>query len=144
MKSNADQAIKDTPSIRNIITVKRTGNEVKEPGRDLWWNDEMNGVDLFCEPEPMDSEDPLFILYTRFDRQVKRFPLPRIFALRKLYLETIFDYKKKMYWCTADSWITGTYIVYGLPSNCASSVMLRVCLIIQILEDFGALLTNIR
>ena len=130
MKSNADQAVKDTPSIRNIITVKRTGNEVKmKPGRDLWWNDEMNGVDLFCEPEPMDSEDPLFILYTSGSTGKPKGVLHTTggYLLYANYtFETIFDYKKEdVYWCTADiGWITGhSYIVYGPLSNCASSVM---------------------
>ena len=100
-----------------------------KPGRYLWWNDEMNCVDLFCEPEPMDSEDPLFILYTSGSTGKPKGVLHTTggYLLYANYtFETIFDYKKEdVYWCTADiGWITGhSYIVYGPLSNCASSVM---------------------
>ena len=65
MKSNADQALKDTPSIEYAIVVRRTGEPVTmDMNRDIWWHEAVSGVSANCEPEVMDAEDPLFILYT--------------------------------------------------------------------------------
>ena len=65
MKANADKAVAQTPSIETVLVVKRTGTDVNfESGRDLWWHEEMDKADAECPPEPMDAEDPLFILYT--------------------------------------------------------------------------------
>ena len=65
MKANADTAVAQTPSIETVVVVQRTGAEVNfEDGRDVWWHEEMEKADADCLPEPMDAEDPLFILYT--------------------------------------------------------------------------------
>jgi acetyl-CoA synthetase len=65
MKTNADNALKNTPSIEHVIVVRRTGEPVfMDAERDLWWHEAISGVDDKCEPEVMDAEDPLFILYT--------------------------------------------------------------------------------
>ena len=65
MKAKADNAVDQTPSIEKVIVVKRTGAEVIfKNSRDLWWHEEMEKAEPICAPEPIDSEDPLFILYT--------------------------------------------------------------------------------
>jgi len=65
MKSNADKAVAQTPSIEHVIVVQRTGESVEmNDERDLWWHEEMDKADTVCAPEEMDAEDPLFILYT--------------------------------------------------------------------------------
>ncbi|MBT7518986.1 MAG: AMP-binding protein, partial [Candidatus Marinimicrobia bacterium] len=65
MKVNADNAVAETPSIEHVIVVRRTGEPVNmDSERDLWWHEAISGVDAKCEPEEMDAEDPLFILYT--------------------------------------------------------------------------------
>jgi len=130
MKSNADTASKQTPSIENIIVVKRTGHEVTmKDGRDLWWHQEIENAELYCEPERMDAEDPLFILYTSGSTGKPKGVLHTTggyLLYANFTFNTIFDYKSDdIYWCTADiGWITGhSYIVYGPLSNCASSVI---------------------
>ena len=65
MKSNADVAIEQSPSIENTIVVMRTGEKVHMKNkRDHWWHEQIDSVKPHCEPEHMDAEDPLFILYT--------------------------------------------------------------------------------
>ena len=65
MKNNADNAVKDCPSISNIIVVKRTSEAINmQQGRDVWWKELVEDASLNCPPEIMDAEDPLFILYT--------------------------------------------------------------------------------
>ena len=130
MKSNADTASKQTPSIEHIIVVKRTGHEVTmKDGRDLWWHQEIENAELYCEPERMDAEDPLFILYTSGSTGKPKGVLHTAggyLLYANFTFNTIFDYKSDdIYWGTADiGWITGhSYIVYGPLSNCASSVI---------------------
>ena len=65
MKENVDKALLDCPTIEKVFVVKRTSSDIKmDKNRDLWWHEEMSNISKFCEPEWMDSEDPLFILYT--------------------------------------------------------------------------------
>ena len=130
MKSNADTASKQTPSIEHIIVVKRTGHEVTmKDGRDLWWHQEIENAELYSEPERMDAEDPLFILYTSGSTGKPKGVLHTTggyLLYANFTFNTIFDYKSDdIYWCTADiGWITGhSYIVYGPLSNCASSII---------------------
>ena len=130
MKYNADKALSETPSIEHAICVKRTGHPVEmKSGRDIWWSDEMETVDSYCEPEAMDAEDPLFILYTSGSTGKPKGVLHTTggYLLYANYtFSRVFDYKQEdIYWCTADiGWITGhSYIVYGPLSNCASSVL---------------------
>ena len=130
MKFNADTASKQTPSIEHIVVVKRTGHEVNmKDGRDLWWHQEIEKAELYCEPERMDAEDPLFILYTSGSTGKPKGVLHTTggyLLYANFTFNTIFDYKSDdIYWCTADiGWITGhSYIVYGPLSNCASSVI---------------------
>ena len=130
MKSNADTAIQQTPSIENIIVVKRTGEKVTMKNeRDHWWHEHINSADSYCDPEHMDAEDPLFILYTSGSTGTPKGVMHTTggYLLYANYtFSSIFDHKNDdIYWCTADiGWITGhSYIVYGPLSNCASSVI---------------------
>ncbi|MBC8345229.1 MAG: acetate--CoA ligase [Candidatus Marinimicrobia bacterium] len=130
MKTNADKAVSQTPSIEHVIVVDRTGETVDmTDGRDIWWKEEMSKAESECKPVEMDAEDPLFILYTSGSTGKPKGVLHTTggYLLYTNYsFEQIFDYKKEdKYWCTADiGWITGhSYIVYGPLSNCATSVM---------------------
>ena len=65
LKDNVDEALINCPDVKNVIVVNRTGGKINWfEGRDLWFHELKDKVDDVCEPEPMDSEDPLFILYT--------------------------------------------------------------------------------
>ena len=130
MKTNADKAVSDTPSIKHVFVVKRTGAEVEmTEGRDLWWHEEMGKVDANCPPEEMDAEDPLFILYTSGSTGKPKGILHTTggyLTFASFTHEVIFDYQKDdVYWCTADiGWVTGhSYIVYGPLANRAKTMM---------------------
>ena len=130
MKLNADEAVDQTPSIKNVIVVRRTGESVNMvERRDVWWQDEMEKADEFCPPVEMDAEDPLFILYTSGSTGKPKGILHTsggYLVYANYTFEKIFDHKKEdIYWCTADiGWITGhSYIIYGPLSNAATSIM---------------------
>ena len=130
MKENADSALLDTPSIKSVVVVKRTGVDVNMvEGRDFWWHEEMKIADDSCDPVHMDAEDPLFILYTSGSTGKPKGVLHTTGGYLVYVSFThhiIFDYKDgDIYWCTADiGWITGhSYIVYGPLSNCAATIM---------------------
>ena len=130
MKSNADIAVQKTPSIDNILVVKRTGSSVEmEEERDVWWHDALSSADSECEPEEMDAEDPLFILYTSGSTGKPKGVMHTTGGYM-VYTSTthhyIFDYHPdEIYWCTADiGWITGhSYIIYGPMANRAITMM---------------------
>ena len=130
MKSNADIAVQKTPSIDNILVVKRTGSSVEmEEERDVWWHDALSSADSECEPEEMEAEDPLFILYTSGSTGKPKGVMHTTGGYM-VYTSTthhyIFDYHPdEIYWCTADiGWITGhSYIIYGPMANRAITMM---------------------
>jgi acetyl-CoA synthetase len=131
-KDNADEALKSCPNVKNVVVVKRANAEVKmEPGRDKWYHELMASPDISikCEPEIMDSEDPLFILYTSGSTGKPKGVLHTQAGYLLYTYQTfkwIFDCKDEdTFWCTADiGWITGhSYIVYGPLANGATSVM---------------------
>ncbi len=131
-KDNADDALKAAPNVRKAIIVRRAHIEIKmEPGRDLWWHDLMRSEDIstYCEPEQLDSEDPLFILYTSGSTGKPKGVLHTQAGYLLYAYQTfrwIFDCKEEdTYWCSADiGWITGhTYIVYGPLANGATTLM---------------------
>tara|TARA_B100001250_G_scaffold51388_1_gene40162 strand:- start:916 stop:2850 length:1935 start_codon:yes stop_codon:yes gene_type:complete len=130
MKSNADNAVSDTPSIEYVVVVQRTGEPINmDPHRDIWWHEAISGVGSVCKPEVMDSEDPLFILYTSGSTGKPKGVLHTTggyLTYASFTHELVFDYKPgDVYWCTADlGWITGhSYIVYGPLSNRATTLM---------------------
>ena len=130
MKANADNALKETPSIEHVIVVRRTGEPVfMDAKRDLWWHEAISGVDAKCKPEVMDAEDPLFILYTSGSTGTPKGVLHTTggyLTYAAFTHEIVFDYKPgDIYWCTADlGWITGhSYIVYGPLANRATTVI---------------------
>ncbi len=130
MKSNADKALAETPSIKTCVVVKRTGAEVNmEAPRDIWWHEGMAKADAVCAPEEMDAEDPLFILYTSGSTGKPKGVLHTTggyLVYASMTHELIFDYHEDdVYWCTADiGWVTGhSYIVYGPLANRAITMM---------------------
>ena len=130
MKSNADIALKNTPSIKTVIVVQRTGKEVAmQEGRDFWWEELMETADDICQPVEMDAEDPLFILYTSGSTGKPKGVLHTTggyMVYTSFTHELIFDYHPgDIYWCTADiGWITGhSYIIYGPLANRATTLM---------------------
>jgi len=130
MKANADKALQSTPSVKKMVVVKRTGGNVAwEEGRDVWYHDVMAKASADCPPEPMDAEDPLFILYTSGSTGKPKGVLHTTggYLLHAAITHKhIFDYHDgDIYWCTADvGWVTGhTYIVYGPLANGAISIM---------------------
>ena len=131
-KDNADEALNECPSVKNVIVVKRANMAVElQPGRDQWWHDVMASdyVKLPCDIEELDAEDPLFILYTSGSTGKPKGVLHTQAGYLLYVLQTmkwIFDVKEEdTFWCTADiGWVTGhSYIVYGPLAVGATSVM---------------------
>jgi acetyl-CoA synthetase len=132
LKRVADEALEHAPTIEKVIVVQRRTSpftvEFKE-GRDVWYHDLMRRAPLECEPEPMDAEDMLYILYTSGTTgKPKGIVHTTGGYLTGCYATTkwVFDLKEDdVYWCTADiGWVTGhSYVVYGPLSNGATVVM---------------------
>ena len=130
MKANVDVAVADCPSVEHVIVVRRSGEKVNMvEGRDHYLDDMIKSVKDDCPPEPMDAEDPLFILYTSGSTGKPKGILHSTagyLMYASLTHEYIFDYQPgDVYWCTADiGWITGhSYIVYGPLANQATTLM---------------------
>ena len=130
MKTNADKAVAETPSIEYVVVVQRTGETVEMVNeRDLWWHEVMATAEPECTPEKMDAEDPLFILYTSGSTGKPKGVLHTsggYLVYTSFTHEKVFDYQPgDIYWCTADiGWITGhSYIVYGPLANRAVTIM---------------------
>ncbi len=130
LKKNADDALQDTPSIENVVVVRRTGDEVPfQEGRDHWYHELMEDADPECPAEEMDSEDILYILYSSGSTgKPKGIVHTTGGYLTHVYATTkwVFDLKEDdVYWCTADiGWVTGhSYIVYGPLANGATSLV---------------------
>ena len=130
LKVNADLALERCPNVHSVIVVRHTGGFVSmQPERDLWYNDETILQPPSCPAEPMDSEDPLFILYTSGSTGKPKGVLHTTggYLLQAAMTHRyVFDYHDgDIYWCTADvGWVTGhTYIVYGPLANGATTLM---------------------
>jgi acetyl-CoA synthetase len=130
LKKNTDEALKECPQVHTVIVYKRTGQEIGwQQDRDIWWDDFVKGADAYIKPEPMDSEDMLYLLYTSGSTgrpkgiiHTTGGYLTGVAATHRL----IFDLREEdVYWCTADiGWVTGhSYIVYGPLANGATTVM---------------------
>lgn len=132
LKKNADIAMEETPDIKRCLVFRRTGiATIMKRGRDYFAEDELVSKEIssWCEPEKMDSEDPLFILYTSGSTGKPK-GLLHTTAGYLLYTSATFKYifdcrEDDTFWCTADiGWITGhSYIVYGPLSNGSTSIM---------------------
>jgi acetyl-CoA synthetase len=135
LKKNVDDALtlKDAQgnllakTIEHVIVLRRSGNEVNfEPGRDVWWHEEIAKVDANCPAEKMDSEAPLFILYTSGSTGKPKGILHTTGGYllgAKMTTKYVFDLRDDdIYWCTADvGWVTGhSYVVYG-PLACGAT-----------------------
>ena len=130
LKANVDEALTKTALVKKVIVLKRTGNDVvMQPGRDVWWDDVIKDQPTECPPEPMDSEDPLFILYTSGSTGKPKGIIHTTGGYlvgTHLTAKYVFDlHDQDIYWCTADvGWITGhSYVVYGPLSNGATVFM---------------------
>lgn len=131
LKPNVDAALEGTTSVEKVLVAQRTGEETSmTDGRDVWWHDIVSGQSDTCEPERMESEDILYVLYTSGTTAK---PKGIVHTTAGYLLGTswthkhVFDLKAEsdVYWCAADiGWVTGhSYIVYGPLTNCATSVM---------------------
>ena len=130
LKLNVDEALRKCPNVKHTVVIKRSGGEVPwNEDRDLHYEDLVKNVSSTCHPEPMDAEDPLFILYTSGSTGKPKGVLHTT-AGYLLGAHMSFKYlfginESDTYWCTADvGWITGhTYILYGPLSNGTTSIM---------------------
>ena len=130
LKLNVDEALKECPNVRSTLVIKRTGGDISwDENRDVWYEELSKDAETTCNPEPMDSEDPLFILYTSGSTGKPKGVLHST-AGYLLGAHISFKYlfgirPEDKYWCTADvGWITGhTYILYGPLSNGATTLM---------------------
>jgi acetyl-CoA synthetase len=130
LKANADIALASCPNVHTCLVVERTGGDIAwTEGRDVWYHEIAETLDDNCPAEPMNAEDPLFILYTSGSTGKPKGVLHTTggYLLQAAMTHKYtFDYKDgEVYWCTADiGWITGhSYIVYGPLTNGATSLM---------------------
>jgi acetyl-CoA synthetase len=130
LKASADEAVRECPSIEHVVTVRRTGSEHPfVAGRDVWYHDLVDGQPSTCEPERMDAEDLLYLLYTsgttgkpKGIAHTTGGYLTGVTATHRL----VFDiHDDDVYWCAADiGWVTGhSYIVYGPLANHTTGII---------------------
>lgn len=133
LKDNTDAALGhlgDSSPVQNVIVVKHVGKNIDfHPSRDVWYHELVASQSKICDPEPMNAEDPLFILYTSGSTGKPKGVLHTTggyLVYAAMTHQYVFDYHDgDIYWCAADvGWVTGhSYIIYGPLANGASSVM---------------------
>jgi acetyl-CoA synthetase len=130
LKNNVDEALEKCPDVKRVLVLEHTGNETGwTKDRDIYWHELVEKQSTDCPCEPMNAEDPLFILYTSGSTGKPKGVLHTTggyLLFSALTHEMVFDYKPdEIYWCTADvGWVTGhSYIVYGPLANGATSLM---------------------
>jgi acetyl-CoA synthetase len=132
LKANVDEALSNLkgPPVEHVVVVKHTGGAIKwNDGRDKWYHELKGSAAAVCPPEPMNAEDPLFILYTSGSTGKPKGVLHTTAGYllhASITHQYVFDYRDgELFWCAADvGWVTGhTYIVYGALANGATTVM---------------------
>ena len=130
LKKNVDKALASCPNVSTVLVVERTGADLEwVEGRDLKYQAALDAASADCPPEPMDAEDPLFILYTSGSTGKPKGVLHTTggYLLQAaMTFKYVLDYRDgEVFWCTADvGWVTGhSYIVYGPLANGATSLM---------------------
>ena len=130
LKANVDQALEGCPGVHTVLVYRHTGADIGgKAGRDGWYQDLLASASADCPAEPMDAEDPLFILYTSGSTGKPKGVLHTTggyITYAALTHKYVFDYHDgDVYWCTADvGWVTGhSYIVYGPLANGATSLV---------------------
>ncbi|MGL6093505.1 MAG: acetate--CoA ligase [Pseudomonas paracarnis] len=130
LKQNVDKALASCPNVSTVLVVERTGAGVNwHEGRDLKYQAALDAASDNCPPEPMDAEDPLFILYTSGSTGKPKGVLhitAGYLLQAAMTFKYVLDYQEgEVFWCTADvGWVTGhSYIVYGPLANGATSLM---------------------
>jgi len=130
LKNNVDASVNAAPGLETVLVVKHTGADIAwHEDRDVWWHDAVKGVSEECDPEPMNAEDPLYVLYTSGSTGKPKGVVHTgggYLTYISLAHHVIFDYREgDIYWCGADlGWVTGhSFTLYAPLSNGATTLM---------------------